>query len=63
LGYDDLYRINKIIYGSANGYGPDSDQPSFDGSGQVRSGIIMSDAQLDQDYSTVATQGDLTKWA
>ena len=61
LGYDDVYAINpKIIYGSANGYGPngpDADQPSFDGSGQARSGLMMSATQLDQDYPTVVTQG------
>jgi crotonobetainyl-CoA:carnitine CoA-transferase CaiB-like acyl-CoA transferase len=61
LGYEKLRKINsKLIYGSANGYGPfgpDANQPSFDGCGQARSGLMMSATQDNQEYPTQITQG------
>ncbi|MBI2963942.1 MAG: CoA transferase [Deltaproteobacteria bacterium] len=46
IGYGDLRRRNpKLIYASANGYGPlgpESANPSFDYLGQARSGIMMA---------------------
>ena len=46
LGYDNLREINPmLVYGSASGYGPegpDAYQPSFDGCGQARGGLMMS---------------------
>ena len=61
VGYDTLSEINpQIIYGSANGYGPqgpDAGQPSFDGCGQARSGLMMSATEPYQEYPTRVTQG------
>ena len=61
VGYETLKEINpQLIYGSANGYGPhgpDADQPSFDGCGQARSGLMMSASQGGQEYPTQVTQG------
>ena len=61
VGYDTLSKINpKLIYGSANGYGPDgpdAGQPSFDGCGQARSGLMMSATEDYQEYPTRVTQG------
>ena len=56
-----MSKINpKLIYGSANGYGPngpDAVQPSFDGCGQARSGLMMSATEDYQEYPTRITQG------
>ena len=61
VGYETLKNINpQLIYGSANGYGPlgpDATQPSFDGCGQARSGLMMSATQGGQEYPTQVTQG------
>ena len=61
VGYKTLKEINpQLIYGSANGYGPhgpDAGQPSFDGCGQARSGLMMSASQGGQEYPTQVTQG------
>lgn len=61
VGYEDLKKINpKLIYGSANGYGPNGDDshlPSFDGCGQARSGLMMSATEPDADYPTRVSQG------
>ena len=50
LGYDNLREINPmLVYGSASGdgpEGPDSYQPSFDGCGQARGGLMMSATPL-----------------
>ena len=46
LDYDTLRAINpRLIYGSATGYGPqgpDAAEPSFDGCGQARGGLMMA---------------------
>ncbi len=46
LGYDTLREINpRLVYGSASGYGPngpDAYEPSFDGCGQARGGLMMA---------------------
>ena len=61
VGYETLSKINpQLVYGSANGYGPngpDATQPSFDGCGQARSGLMMSATEDYQEYPTRVTQG------
>ena len=61
LDYERLSKINPmLIYGSGSGYGPqgpDSHMPSYDGSGQARSGLMMSATEADAEYPTRLTQG------
>lgn len=61
LGYESLSEINPmLVYGSANGYGPkgpDSHLPSFDGSGQARSGLMMSATAPKAEYPARISQG------
>ena len=51
IGYAELKKHNpKIIYASANGYGPlgpEADAPSFDYLGQARSGLMMAAGEPD----------------
>ena len=58
IGYAELRKINpKIIYASANGYGPfgeESTSPSFDYLGQARSGIMMAAGEPDMPPCLIA---------
>ncbi len=51
IGYAELRKRNpKLIYASANGYGPfgaEADAPSFDYLGQARSGLMMAAGEPD----------------
>lgn len=58
IGYADLRKRNpKLIYASANGYGPlgpDAEAPSFDYLGQARSGIMMAAGEPDMPPCLIA---------
>ncbi|MGH7899905.1 MAG: CaiB/BaiF CoA transferase family protein [Candidatus Binatia bacterium] len=58
IGYQDLKKHNpKIIYASANGYGPagpEADRPSYDYLGQARSGIMMAAGEPDMPPCAIA---------
>ena len=58
IGYADLKKRNpKLIYASANGYGPqgpDADSPSYDYLGQARSGVMMAAGEPDMPPCLIA---------
>jgi crotonobetainyl-CoA:carnitine CoA-transferase CaiB-like acyl-CoA transferase len=58
IGYDDLRKRNpKLVYASANGYGPqgpDAEAPSYDYLGQARSGVMMAAGEPDMPPCLIA---------
>ena len=61
MGFETLREINPmLVYGSASGYGPegpDAYEPSFDGCGQARGGLMMSATPVGAEEPTLVTQG------